>query len=63
MSFDVEFEAGGRTYRVEDHVYEWNVYALNSRRDEVGTCIDVLTGDKIFVAWKEIPVVRLVKSD
>lgn len=33
MSVDVEFEAGGRTYRVEDHVYEWDVYALNNKRE------------------------------
>jgi|GEM_PF-6500750 hypothetical protein len=62
MSVDVEFDAGGRTYRVEGHVYEWNVHALNSKREKVGICTDVLTGDEIFVTWSEIAVVRLVKS-
>ena len=51
-----------RTYRVEGHVYEWNVHALNSKREKVGICTDELTGDEIFVTWSEIAVVRLVKS-
>jgi hypothetical protein len=63
MTVQVEFEHGGRTYRVEPGVYKWDVYALNALREKVSLNTDINTGEQIFVAWSEIAVLRLVKSE
>jgi hypothetical protein len=62
MAIQVEFEIAGRTYRVEPGLYKWDIYAVSNLRENIVLTEDLLTGDKIFVAWSSIPVMRLVSE-
>ena len=63
MGVLVEFEIGGRTYRVEPSLYKWNIYAISNLRENIVLTTDLISGDKIFVDWSSIPVMRLVGED
>ena len=60
---EIQFEIGERTYRVRtrlDNIYD--VYGFNSLRESVGIYTDLNSGDKIFVAWGDIPVIRFIDA-
>ncbi len=57
----VEFDYGGRTYTLEP-VHKWNIHIVNLLRDKVTFETDVRTGEKLFVVWNDIPVIRLVSQ-
>jgi hypothetical protein len=64
MGVQVEFESGGRTYRVEPpSLLRWEVSFVSLLRDKISLNIDLLTGDEIFVSWGDIAVLRQVKSE
>jgi hypothetical protein len=57
----VEFDLHGRTYRVELAGYRSdNVHSINLIRDSVTLSVDMVTGDKLFVDWSQIPIMRLI---
>ena len=60
MGVIVEFEYEGRTYRVDGAVREWNIHAINAITDRVALNVDLLTGDRIFISWGRVGVIRLV---
>lgn len=63
MSVEVEFEHGGRTYRVAPGLYKWDIYAISNLRENISLSTDLNTGEKILVSWGDIAVMRLVKED
>jgi hypothetical protein len=57
----IEFEVGGRTYRVEhslDNTYD--VHGFNSLAKKVSIETDLDTEEKLFVSWGQIPVLRYI---
>jgi hypothetical protein len=57
----VEFDLHGRTYRVElVGQISNNVHSMNLIRDKVTLSVDMVTGDKLFVDWSQIPIMRLI---
>jgi hypothetical protein len=60
MGLMVEFDRDGRTYTVESSIVLWNVHIVNKLTDQVSLETDVRTGDKLFVNWGQIPVIRLI---
>ena len=55
----IEFEIGERTYRIRtrlDNAYD--IHGFNSLREDVAIYTDLNSGDKIFVTWSLIPVIR-----
>jgi len=57
----IEFEVGGRTYRVEhslDNTYD--IHGFNSLTNQVSIETDLKTGEKLFVSWSQIPVLRYI---
>ena len=60
---DIQFEIGQRTYRVItrlDNVYD--IYGFKSLSESVGIYTDLDSGDKIFVIWSAIPVIRFIDA-
>ena len=56
-----EFDLHGRTYRVDLPNYDSdNIHSINLIRDKITLSVDTLTGDKLFVDWSAIPVMRIV---
>lgn len=59
----IEFDIGTRTYRVTTRLNNtYDVHGFNALRDEVGIYTDVISGDKIFVAWSLLPVLRFTDA-
>jgi hypothetical protein len=57
----VEFDYAGRTYTVESpSINIWNVYILGEMNNSMTIETDLKTGEKIFVTWSQIGVIRLV---
>ena len=59
----IEFEIGERTYRIKtrlDNTYD--IHGFNSLRDSVAIYTDLNSGDKIFVTWSLIPVIRFIDA-
>jgi hypothetical protein len=57
----VEFDYQGRTYQVDLPRYDSNnIHSLNLIRENLTLSTDVLTGEKIFVAWSQISIMRIV---
>jgi hypothetical protein len=56
----VEFEQGGRTYQIETSYDSNNIHSLNLLRDKVTISTDRLTGEKVFVAWEKISIMRII---
>jgi len=59
----IEFEIGERTYRIRtrlDNVYD--VRGFNSLREDVAIYTDLNSGEKIFVTWSLIPVIRFIDA-
>jgi hypothetical protein len=57
----VEFDYYERTYRVELPQYDSNnIHSINLIRDQVTLSKDVLTGQKIFVDWSQIAIMRVL---
>lgn len=55
----VEFDFAGRTYRIRTHLRNsYDIHGFNGMRDEVGIYEDLISGEKIFVAWEKVPVLR-----
>jgi hypothetical protein len=56
---EIEFDADGRTYRVVTRLGNtYDIHGFNSLHGQVSIHTDLNTGDKIFVAWSGIPVLR-----
>ena len=56
---EIEFEAGGRSYRVItslDNTYD--IHGFNSLTEQVRIHTDLNTGERIFVQWKNVAVLR-----
>lgn len=59
LSKEIEFEVGERTYRIItslDNTYD--IHGFNSLTQKVSIHEDLLTGEKIFVNWSNVPVLR-----
>jgi hypothetical protein len=57
----VEFDQSGRTYRVDLPLYQSeNIHSLNLIRDKVTISTDTKTGEKIFIDWSQISVLRII---
>ena len=57
----VEFDQQGRTYRIDLPSYDSsNIHSINLIRDKVTLSTDTLTGEKLFVDWSAIAVMRIV---
>lgn len=58
---EIEFEVGPRSYRLVTDVWIFRdspVDGLNQLREQVGIYTDLNTGDKIFLSWSDIAVLR-----
>jgi hypothetical protein len=56
---EIEFEAGDRSYRVVtklDNTYD--IHGLNSLAQQVSIHTDLNTGERIFVNWGNVAVLR-----
>ena len=61
MAATIEFEQGGRTYRVTSGTMDqWSVIGIKVARGYMSIEKDLLTGQSIFVSWGDVPVLRLV---
>lgn len=59
----IEFDYAGRTYTVESpSLTMWNVHIVADLRNSMTLETDITTGERIFVAWNEIGVIRLVSQ-
>jgi hypothetical protein len=59
----IEFEHFGRTYRVRSETMDrWDVIGIKVARDYMSIEKDLLTGESIFVAWSDVPILRLVEG-
>jgi hypothetical protein len=57
----IEFEIGQRTYRVITSLRNvYDVHGFNSLREDVGIYKDLISGEKLFVTWSLIPVLRYI---
>jgi hypothetical protein len=59
----IEFEVGERTYRVRtalDNTYD--IHGLNSLTKKVSIETDLNSGEKIFISWNLIPVLRFIDA-
>ena len=57
----VEFDYQGRTYQVDLPRYDSNnIHSINLVRENITLSTDVLTGDKIFVVWSDISILRII---
>ncbi|MEV6632145.1 hypothetical protein AB0M54_15480 [Actinoplanes sp. NPDC051470] len=55
----VEFEVGPRTYRVKLRLgNSYDVHGFNALMQQVGIYDDLITGEKLFVNWSNISVIR-----
>lgn len=55
----VEFEVGPRTYRVKLRLgNSYDVHGFNALMQQVGIYDDLITGEKLFVNWSNIAVIR-----
>jgi hypothetical protein len=61
----VEFEIGQRTYRVAVNIFQGGPFreidGYNSLQENVGIYTDQISGEKVFIAWNRIPVLRIGK--
>ena len=56
---EIEFEDGNRTYRIAkslDNTYD--IHGFNSLTQQVSIDTDLNTGEKIFVNWSNVAVLR-----
>jgi hypothetical protein len=59
----VEFDYAGRTYVVQSpSITMWSVYRLAELNTSMTLETDLRTGQKIFVTWSEVGVIRLLSS-
>jgi hypothetical protein len=59
----IEFEIGNRTYRVEhslDNTYD--IHGFNSLSNKVSIETDLNTGERLFVNWSQVPVLRFTDA-
>lgn len=59
LNKEVEFEVGNRTYRITkslDNTYD--IHGFNSLTQQVSIDTDLNTGEKIFVNWSNVAVLR-----
>jgi hypothetical protein len=62
-SLEVEFEQSGHTYRVASQsITMWNVHRLAEMNNTMTLETDLLTGERLFVTWGQLGVVRLVSK-
>jgi hypothetical protein len=60
MNLKVEFDHGGRSYTVESaSIRMWNVHSIAQLNDKMTIETDLRTGEKIFVTWSQVGVIRL----
>ncbi len=65
MALKVEFDYAGRTYTVESpSINMWNVHMLmlGQMNSKMTIETDLRTGEKIFITWSEVGVLRLISS-
>jgi hypothetical protein len=63
MALKVEFDHEGRTYAVESpRINMWRAHIIAKMNDLMTIETDLRTGDKIFVTWSEVGVIRLISS-
>jgi hypothetical protein len=63
MALRVEFDHGGRTYTVDSPSFRiWNVHILAEMNNTMTIETDLRTGQRIFVTWSEVGVVRLLSD-
>lgn len=61
MALKIEFDYAGRTYTVESpSIPVWNIHVIGRMHDRMSLETDVHTGRKIFVAWGQVGVIRLL---
>ena len=59
----IEFEISDRTYRVRtnlDNTYD--IHGFNSLSNKVSIETDLNTGEKLFISWGQIPVLRFIDA-
>jgi hypothetical protein len=59
LNKEIEFEIGNRTYRITtalDNTYD--IHGFNSLAKQVSINTDLNTGEKIFVNWSNVAVLR-----
>ena len=57
----IEFDHAGRTYTVESpSLNMWNVHVIAQLNNQMTIETDLRTGQKIYVTWSEVGVIRLV---
>jgi hypothetical protein len=55
----VEFDIGNRTYCIVTSLdNSYDIHGFNSMNKKVSIHTDLNTGERIFVAWSNIPVLR-----
>ncbi|HEV7655711.1 MAG TPA: hypothetical protein VGP36_13405 [Mycobacteriales bacterium] len=59
----IEFEHHGRTYQVESQsITMWNVHRVAEMNGSMTLETDLLTGDRLFVTWGQVGVLRLLSK-
>jgi len=56
---ELEFDAAGRTYRIRTRLNNtYDIHGFNALNGQVGIYDDLNSGERIFVAWSQVPVIR-----
>jgi hypothetical protein len=56
---EIEFEASGRSYRIVTNLNNtYDIHGFNSLTTSVSIHTDLNTGEKIFVNWSNVAVMR-----
>jgi hypothetical protein len=59
LNKEVEFEVGNRTYRITKALDDtYLIHNLNSLTQQVSIDTDLNTGEKIFVNWSNVAILR-----
>jgi hypothetical protein len=59
----VEFEAGQRTYRIKVRLNNtYDIHGFNALMQQVGIYEDLNSGEKVFVNWSVVPVLRFADA-
>lgn len=59
----IEFEIGERTYRIITSLSNsYDIHGFNALREKVAIYDDLNSGDKVFVTWSLIPVIRFTDA-
>lgn len=64
LNKEIEFEIGNRTYRIAKALNNtYDIHGFNALTEQVSIDTDLNTGEKIFINWSNVAVLRFKDTD